>query len=236
MFLLWPLFAPWESRCSVLCLRTRKPSDPNSWSRGWWWDLCITWLFLRSCAFGFLTKNTLGPPLSWRWWLLPRPSRCSGGFKVFVRCFRKAAPSWTWHRLEMWRMKPPAGKMVSVNNQLTISSPLGGTARPPLTILGHQLLVGRFPSLLSYVPRIPFWSPPPVCGQLRFSFPLHAKIFLGVKFLAVWCWKRAVAGRGGRQHPPGCGGPRLAWPRSASSADEWARLKNLRPELHQMQD
>lgn len=78
----------------------------------------------------FLPKNTLGLPLSWRWWLLPHPSRCSEGFNVFVRCFWKAAPSLTWHRLEMWRLKPPAGKMVLINNQLTISPGVGLPALP----------------------------------------------------------------------------------------------------------
>lgn len=109
----------------MLCLRTKKPSDPNSFNetgcRGGTDNLCITKLFLRSCAFGFLTKNTLGPPLSWRWCLLPRPSQCSGGFNVFVRCFRKVALSFTWHGLETWRPKPPAGKMVLINHQPTIS-------------------------------------------------------------------------------------------------------------------
>lgn len=41
----------------------------------------------KLCFWAFLTKNTLVPSLSRRWWLLPRPSRCSGGSNVFVRCF-----------------------------------------------------------------------------------------------------------------------------------------------------
>lgn len=151
----------------MLCLRTKKPSDPNSFNetgcRGGTDNLCITKLFLRSCAFGFLTKNTLGPPLSWRWCLLPHPSQCSGGFNVFVRCFRKVAPSFTWHGLETWRPKPPAGKMVLINHQPTISPGGWDCLCPPPpspTILDHHLLAGGFPLVLSDIPRIPHCFPP----------------------------------------------------------------------------
>lgn len=42
------------------------------------------------------------------------PSPSKPALNVFVRRLRKAALSFTWHEVEVWRLKAPAGKLVLI--------------------------------------------------------------------------------------------------------------------------
>lgn len=42
------------------------------------------------------------------------PSPSTPALNVFVRRFQKAALSFTWHEVEVWRLKAPAGKLVLI--------------------------------------------------------------------------------------------------------------------------